>query len=247
MQGTDAVCTLSGRGTGWAVHHREVGRMRGFTRVLVASVALVMVAVACSSNSTAAAAARPRAGERRGAPTPSSNCEPTTLIPQNDYESCGSQAFQDLSRGSWTYDASTPVRRVPAQAESVDALVRRSGVHDRDQGRLDLPQRRAGDRQSYVDAWNSPRTARTAYILNTFFQQDRGLRRHEPRRMQERHDERDERSCGDRRHDLHGDPEGAVQPVPLRRSGSTRTTRCRRCSTTTPTPTTSSPSATAPT
>ena len=124
------------------------------------------------------------------------------------------------------------------------ALVRRSGVHDRDQERLDLPQRRAGDRAVLRGRMELRRGLHERLHPEHVLPADRGLRRPEPVGLQERHDERDERSCGDRRHDLHGDPEGAVQPVPHDARVRRVQPAAVRCSTTTPTPTTSSPSAT---
>ena len=69
--------------------------MRGSLRVLVVGMAVTFVAAACSSNSSGGGSAAP--GQQGGSYT-YANCEPNHLIPQNDYESCGTQAFQGL----WT-------------------------------------------------------------------------------------------------------------------------------------------------
>ena len=89
--------------------------MRGFTKALVATVALVMIAAACSSNSTSGGATSASEGTQGGTYS-FANCEPTSLIPQNNYESCGSQVFEGLFTRLMTYDFSTGAA-LPAQAE----------------------------------------------------------------------------------------------------------------------------------
>jgi len=82
--------------------------MKGFTKALVATVALVLVAAACSSNSSSGGTTGSSSGTgTQGGTFSMVNCEPgTSLIPQNNYEACGSQVFQVLFSRLMTYDES---------------------------------------------------------------------------------------------------------------------------------------------
>ena len=141
--------------------------MRGFTRALVASVALVMIAAACSSNSSIGGGSSSSTTGTQGGTYSLVNCEPTTLIPHNDYESCGSQAFQGLWTRLVDFDAST-LTPIPAQAESIDVsddglvytIVIKSGwtFHNGEPVTA----------KSYADAWNYTAYGPNAYILNFF-------------------------------------------------------------------------------
>jgi ABC-type oligopeptide transport system substrate-binding subunit len=142
-------------------------------KVVVAAVSLVVIAAACSSNSSGGTAGTSAAPGAQGGTYSLTNCEPnTSLIPQNNYESCGSQVFEALFTRLMTYDeAGAPI---PAQAESVtaspDGLVYtikiKSGwtFHNGD----------PVDAKSYVDAWNYAADCTNGYILNTFFQRIEG-------------------------------------------------------------------------
>jgi len=141
--------------------------MRGSVRVLGATVALVLVAAACSSNSSS--------GTDNGGGTGTSggtysfvNCEPTHLVPGNDYESCGTQVYQGLFTRLVDFDANT-LQPVPAQAESIDVS---------DDGLTYTIKIKSGwtfhngepvTAQSYVDSWNYTAFGPNAYILNFFF------------------------------------------------------------------------------
>ena len=145
--------------------------MKGFTKALVATVALVMVAAACSSNSSSGGATTAASGTQGGTFS-FANCEPNSLIPQNNYESCGSQVFEALFTRLMTYDdAGAPV---PAQAESVtpssDGLVYTIKI----KSGWTFHNGEPVTAQSYVDAWNYAADCTNGYILNTFFQRIEG-------------------------------------------------------------------------
>ena len=213
MQGADAVCTLSERGAGWAVHYGEVGRMRGFTRALVGERGLGhdRGCVQQRQHQRRRRHVRQRGNARRhlllrelraDLPHPS---EQLRVVRVTGVRRALHEAH-DLRLQHRCPD--------PGAGGIGHALVRRSGVHDRDQERLDLPQRRAGDRAVLRGRMELRRGLHERLHPEHVLPADRGLRRPEPVGLQERHHERDERSCGDRRNDLHRDPEGAVQPVP---------------------------------
>jgi oligopeptide transport system substrate-binding protein len=147
--------------------------MRGFTRALVASVALVMIAAACSSNSTSGGGATSASAGTQGGTYSFANCEPTSLIPQNNYESCGSQVFEALFTRLMTYDFNTGAP-IPAQAESVtpssDGLVYTIKI----KSGWTFHNGEPVTAQSYVDAWNFAADCTNGYILNTFFQRIEG-------------------------------------------------------------------------
>ena len=147
--------------------------MRGTTKALVGAVALVMVAAACSSNSSSGGGATSAGAGTQGGTYSFANCEPTSLIPQNDYESCGSQVFEALFTQLMTYDFNTGAP-IPAQAESVtpssDGLVYTIKI----KSGWTFHNGEPVNAQSYVDAWNYAADCTNGYILNTFFQRIEG-------------------------------------------------------------------------
>jgi oligopeptide transport system substrate-binding protein len=92
--------------------------MRGSAGVLVGALALAMVASACSS-STSGGGSDSGASGTQGGTYSFVICEPTSLIPQNDYESCGTQVNQAVFTRLVDFDPST-LQPVPAQAESIN-------------------------------------------------------------------------------------------------------------------------------
>jgi len=69
--------------------------MKGSLRVLVVGLALALVGAACSSNSSGSEGDGTTSGQQGGTYS-LYNGEPNHLIPQNDYESAGTQVFQGL-------------------------------------------------------------------------------------------------------------------------------------------------------
>jgi oligopeptide transport system substrate-binding protein len=144
--------------------------MRGFTKALVASVALVMIAAACSSNSsTGGQGSTSAAPGTQGGTFSFANGEPTTsLIPQNNYEQYGSQVFEVLFTRLMTYDdAGAPI---PAQAESVTPSSDGLTYTIKIKSGWTFHNGEPVNAQSYVDAWNYAADCTHGYILNTFFQ-----------------------------------------------------------------------------
>ena len=147
--------------------------MRGTTKALVGAVALVMIAAACSSNSSSGGGATSASAGTQGGTYSFANCEPTSLIPQNNYESCGSQVFEGIFTRLMTYDFTTGAP-IPAQAESVtpssDGLVYTIKI----KSGWTFHNGEPVTAQSYVDAWNFAADCTNGYILNTFFQRIEG-------------------------------------------------------------------------
>jgi len=147
--------------------------MKGFVKVVVTAVSLVMLAAACSSNTSSGGGATSAEPGAQGGTYSFVNCEPTTLIPHNDYESCGSQVFQGLFTRLVTYDFTTGAP-VPAQAESItpsaDALTYTIVIKDG----WTFHDGEPVTAQSYVDAWNYTAYGPNGYILNFFFDRIEG-------------------------------------------------------------------------
>jgi oligopeptide transport system substrate-binding protein len=145
--------------------------MRGSVRVLVGAVALALVAGACGSDTS---------GGNDGGGTGTTggtysfvNCEPTHLIPQNDYESCGTQVNQALFTRLVDFDAET-LQPIPAQAESID--VSDDGLTYTIKIKPDWTFHNGEPvtAKSYVDAWNYAAYGPNGYILNFFFDKIEG-------------------------------------------------------------------------
>jgi oligopeptide transport system substrate-binding protein len=141
--------------------------MKGSVRALVGAVALALVAAACGSNTSGGAASSAAPGTQGGTFSVA-NCEPaTSLIPQNNYESCGTQVFEVVFEPLMAFDDGGAL--VGAQAESVtpssDGLTYtikiKSGwtFHNGDPVTA----------QDYVNAWNYAADCTNGYILNSFF------------------------------------------------------------------------------
>jgi len=144
--------------------------MRGSLRVLVVGMAVTFVAAACSSNSSGGGSAAP--GQQGGSFT-YANCEPTHLIPQNDYESCGTQAFQGLWTRLVDFDPTT-YKPVPAQADSITASSDGLTYDIKIKPNWTFHNGEPVTAQSYVDAWNYAAYGPNAYILNFFFDKIEG-------------------------------------------------------------------------
>jgi len=147
--------------------------MRGFNKALVATVTLVIVAAACSSKSSSGANSSSSGTGAQGGTYSFVNCEPQTLIPHNDYESCGSQVFQ----GVWTrlvdFDPTTLVP-IPAQADSIDVSADGLTYTIKIKSGWTFQNGEPVTAQSYVDAWNYTAYGPNGYILNFFFDKIQG-------------------------------------------------------------------------
>ena len=147
--------------------------MKGFAKALVATVTLVMIAAACSSNSSGGDTNSSSGTGAAGGTYSFVNCEPQTLIPHNDYESCGSQAFQGLWTRLVDFDPTTLVP-VPAQAESIDVSPDGLVYTIKIKPGWTFHNGEAVTAQSYVDAWNYTAYGPNGYILNFFFDKIEG-------------------------------------------------------------------------
>jgi len=142
--------------------------MRGSAGVLVGALALAMVASACS-NSTSGGGSDSGTSGTQGGTYSFVNCEPTSLIPQNDYESCGTQVNQAVFTRLVDFDPNT-LQPIPAQAESIDLS---------DDGLTYTIKIKPGwtfhngepvTAESYTKAWNYAAYGPHGYILNFFFE-----------------------------------------------------------------------------
>jgi oligopeptide transport system substrate-binding protein len=142
--------------------------MRSLARVLVGTLALAIVAAACSSNSSSGGGGTSAAPGSQGGTFSVANCEPaTSLIPQNNYEACGTQVFEVIFEPLMAFDDSGAL--VGAQAESVtpssDGLTYTIKIKPGWTFHDGTPV----TAQSYVDAWNYAADCTNGYILNSFF------------------------------------------------------------------------------
>lgn len=149
--------------------------MKRISAWVAAAAAVAMFAVACSSGGgggQASTSSSAPAGTQGGTYS-FVNCEPTSLIPHNDYESCGSQVFEGLFTRLVTYDFGSG-KPIPAQAESItpssDGLTYTIKIHDGWTFHNGEPV----TAQSYVDAWNYTAYGPHGYILNFFFDRIEG-------------------------------------------------------------------------
>ena len=205
--------------------------MRGSIRVVVVGIALALVAAACSSNSSSGGV-RQTARASRAEPSRSYNGEPNHLIPQNDYESAGTQAFQGLWTRLVDFDPTT-FKPVPAQADSID--VSSDGLtytikikpgwtfHDGTPGDRAVLRRRVELRGV------RPERVHPELLLR----QDRRLRRPQPVERQHLKTQGAVRAEGEQRHAVQRDAHRRRSASSSTRSGSTPSTRCRRRSSTT--------------
>jgi ABC-type oligopeptide transport system substrate-binding subunit len=147
--------------------------MRGSIRVIVAGMALMLVAAACSSDSSSTSSSSGAANGQQGGTFSVANCEPSTsLIPSNNYESCGTQVFEVIYEPLMAFDDNGEL--IGAQAESVtpssDGLTYtikiKSGwtFHNGDPVTA----------QDYVNAWNYAADCTNGYLLNAFFDKIKG-------------------------------------------------------------------------
>lgn len=154
--------------------------MRGSSKVVMAALALMLVAAACTSDTADEGAGE--TGEPTGATGATAaqggtysfvNCEPTTLIPHNNYEACGAQVFQGLFTRLVSYDFETGAP-VMSQAESItlsdDGLTYTIKI----QPGWTFHNGEPVTAQSYVDAWNYTAYGPNGYILNFFFDRIEG-------------------------------------------------------------------------
>ncbi len=147
--------------------------MKGFVKVVVATVVLVMIAAACSSNSSGGGTGTTAAPGAQGGTFSYVNCEPSSLIPHNNYEACGGQVFEAIFTRLVTFDFTTG-DPVPAQAESItpseDGLTYTIVIKDGWTFHNGEPVTAT----SYVDAWNYAAYGPNGYILNFFFDRIEG-------------------------------------------------------------------------
>jgi oligopeptide transport system substrate-binding protein len=142
---------------------------------VAAAAAMAMFAVGCSSGGgggQASASSSASAGTQGGTFS-YANTEPTSLVPQNDYEAGGAQVFEVLFTRLMTYDFKTGLP-IPAQAESVtpsaDGLTYTIKIKDG----WTFHDGEPVTAQSYVDAWNYTAYGPNGYILNFFFDRIEG-------------------------------------------------------------------------
>lgn len=132
-------------------------------------VAVLMFAAACGgSDSGAPESESPTPAGTQGGTFSFVNGEPTTLIPQNNYESYGGQVFEVLFTRLVSFDFDTGVP-VPAQAESIelsdDGLTYTITIKDGWTFHNGEPV----TAESYVDAWNYTAYGPNGFVLNFFF------------------------------------------------------------------------------
>jgi oligopeptide transport system substrate-binding protein len=144
--------------------------MRGSIRVVVVGIALALVAAACSSNSSSGGSATEG---QQGGTFSFYNGEPNHLIPQNDYESAGTQAFQGLWTRLVDFDPTT-FKPVPAQADSIDVSSDGLTYTIKIKPGWTFHDGTPVTAQSYVDAWNYTAYGPNGYILNFFFDKIEG-------------------------------------------------------------------------
>jgi ABC-type oligopeptide transport system substrate-binding subunit len=144
--------------------------MRGSIRVVVVGIALALVAAACSSNSSSGGSATEG---QQGGTFSFYNGEPNHLIPQNDYESAGTQAFQGLWTRLVDFDPTT-FKPVPAQADSIDVSSDGLTYTIKIKPGWTFHDGTPVTAQSYVDAWNYAAYGPNGYILNFFFDKIEG-------------------------------------------------------------------------
>src|SRR5829696_2769935 len=143
--------------------------MKGALRVAVTTLAIAFVAAACSSNSSeGSGGSSSGGGGTQGGTYSVLNCEPQTLIPHNDYESCGSQAFQGLWSRLVKFDPDTLLPE-PDQAESIDVSEDGLTYTIKIKPGWTFHDGEPVTAQSYVDAWNYTAYGPNGYILNFFF------------------------------------------------------------------------------
>jgi ABC-type oligopeptide transport system substrate-binding subunit len=145
--------------------------MRGSLRVLVVGLAVTFVAAACSSNSSGGGSGD-TAGQQGGTYS-FYNGEPNHLIPQNDYESAGTQVFQGLWTRLVDFDPTT-YKPVPAQADSITQSSDGLTYDIKIKSGWTFHNGEPVTAQSYVDAWNYAAYGPNAYILNFFFDKIEG-------------------------------------------------------------------------
>jgi oligopeptide transport system substrate-binding protein len=143
--------------------------MRGSGRVVVAAIAVAMVAGACSSSSNGGGGGDGGTTGQTGGTYSFVNCEPTHLIPQNDYESCGTQVNQAVFTRLVDFDPNT-LQPIPAQADSID--ISDDGLTYTIKIKPDWTFHNGEPvtAESYVDAWNYGAYRPNGYILNFFFE-----------------------------------------------------------------------------
>src|SRR3954453_531113 len=144
--------------------------MRGSLRVLAVGLSLAFVAAACSSNSSGGASESPG---QQGGTYSFYNGEPNHLIPQNDYESAGTQVFQGLWTRLVDFDPTT-YKPVPAQADSISVSDDGLTYDIKIKPGYTFHNGEQVTAQSYVDAWNYAAYGPNAYILNFFFDKIEG-------------------------------------------------------------------------
>lgn len=150
--------------------------MRRVSSWVAATAALAIFAASCGGGggggggSTGSSSAPPGT---QGGTYSYANAEPSSLIPQNDYESAGGQVFEALFTRlvSFDFDTGAPI---PAQADSItpsdDGLTYTIVIKDGWTFHNGEPV----TAQSYVDAWNYTAYGPNGYILNFFFDKIEG-------------------------------------------------------------------------
>ena len=145
--------------------------MRGSLRVLVVGLSLALVGAACSSNSSGGGGSATEG--QQGGTYSLANCEPTHLIPHNDYEACGTQVYQGLWTRLVDFDPTT-FKPIPAQADSITLSDDGLTYDIKIKSGWTFHNGEPVTAQSYVDAWNYTAYGPNGYILNFFFDKIEG-------------------------------------------------------------------------
>jgi len=145
--------------------------MRGSLRVLVVGLSLALVGAACSNNSSGGSGTTTEG--QQGGTYSLANCEPTHLIPHNDYEACGTQVYQGLWTRLVDFDPTT-FKPIPAQAESITSSSDGLTYDIKIKPGWTFHNGEPVTAKSYVDAWNYTAYGPNGYILNFFFDKIEG-------------------------------------------------------------------------
>ncbi len=140
--------------------------MRG-KRTIVSAVAFVLLGAACGGGGGGSANPSPSSQGQQGGTYSFANCEPKKLIPQSNYEACGSQVFEALFTRLMDFAPNTN-KPVPAQAQSVTSPDSKVWTIKIKPG-WTFHNGEPVTAQSYVDAWNWTALGSNGAILNFFF------------------------------------------------------------------------------
>ena len=145
--------------------------MRGVrSRWFAAAIVAAVVGVACSSSKGGNAKSSPKA-VHRGGTFSMANGEPTSLVPQKDYESYGTQVFEALFTRLVSFSDTGQV--LMAQAKSVTSPDGKVWTIEIQPG-WTFHNGEPLTAQSYADAWNWAALGSNGAVLNFFFERVEG-------------------------------------------------------------------------